>query len=527
MKHAAAALLLVYFLAGFHSILFTTNGVFERDGYYHARYAQMLPERGLSREFQWMQFTTWKTQFADKDVLYHVILAPFCRNAADPLPGAKWATLFLGATAYIAFYLLLLRLRVPATWFWTVLLIVGSGLFLNRMLMIRSHLLSVLLMIPSTYFILKERVRWCFAMGFIYSWSYSFPLAIVLTALAAATGRLCFGERSWRVFKIPGAAAAGVAAGLVIHPYSPHSITSVWMFLNISSSRAAGIPLELGSEFRPLFSISAFDSAQAFLNSVISMCVEIPGPLMALILAVVLALRLRMGKLKDRTLSTESAAAVGIAAGWFASMFVFSRLIEYFAPMSALAAALVCRDALDPAWIASRPSRKVWLSGAAVLLLGGLHWLSFEECSEIVNSTRPHRPAQIFISDDQWRDGRFFANSTDGGAVKWLRDHVPAHSTIINFHWDDFPELFYEAPDYNYLVGLDPTFMRLPYPEHSATLESMRTGQIPLDFARFHQLFGADYLIMRNTRAAVYPELRSRKIAPVYADEGAVIYKIE
>ena len=529
-SHLPAALLLLYVAFVLHGVLFTTQGVFERDGFYHARYAQMLPARGLSRAFPWMQFTDWKDKFADKDFLYHVIIAPFCMDAAEPLPGAKWATLLLGLAAYAAFFVVLRRLNAPAPLFWMALLIFGSGMFLNRMLMVRSHVLSVGLMIVSAYFILKERLGWCFALGFLYSWSYSFPLAVVLSAAGAAAGRFVFSERSLRALKVPGVTAAGVAVGLVIHPYTPYSINSVRMLLHISSSRATGISLELGSEFMPIFSRASFDSAEAFARGILSVVLEVPGPLLALIVGIVLAVLLRAGRFKGRALSAESAAALGMAAGWFASLFIFSRLVEYFAPLSILAVALVCRDALDPAWLAvpfakTGTGRKALLL-AAVLLLAGLHQLALEELTEVVNSSRPHQLAQIFISDEQWYHGRFFGDSEKDGAVGWLRGHVPPHSTVINFHWDDFPELYYSAPDYNYLVGLDPTIMRLPYPEQSALLEAMRTRKIPLDFARLHELFGADYLIMRNTRAAQYPELRNRSIEPVFADEGAVIYKI-
>ena len=34
---------------------FGTDHLVDRDSYYHARYAQLMPERGLSREFPWAQ----------------------------------------------------------------------------------------------------------------------------------------------------------------------------------------------------------------------------------------------------------------------------------------------------------------------------------------------------------------------------------------------------------------------------------------------------------------------------------------
>src|SRR5437588_2642818 len=121
LAHLPLVLLLLYFTVIFHDILFTTEGAFDRDAFFHSRYSQMLPERGLSRQFPWMQFTAWKDKFADKDFLYHVILAPFCRDSAEPLPGAKWATLLLSLSGLVLFYALLVHLRAPWPLFWVAL----------------------------------------------------------------------------------------------------------------------------------------------------------------------------------------------------------------------------------------------------------------------------------------------------------------------------------------------------------------------------------------------------------------------
>ncbi len=529
-NHLLLAFVLLYFASVFRGVLFSTDGVFERDGFYHARYAQMLTERGLSRQFPWMQFTDWKENFADKDFLYHLILAPFCRDAAEPLPGAKWATLLLGMAAYLAFYIALVRLNVRWPIFWTVLLIVGSGIFLNRMLMVRSHVFSVLLMILSSWAIIRDKVWLCLVLGFVYAWSYSFPLAMVITAIAACAGRFALGERTLRTWQTAAAATGGVALGLVIHPYSPNTLTLVWTLVKIATSRAAGIPLELGSEFRPMLSSNAFSSGHALVAGLFSMLIEIPGPLLALSAAVMLAIFLKAGRLKDRRLSSESAAALGAALAWFAAIFVFSRLVEYLAPLATLAAALVCRDALAPEnELPPRTQLTRYLATAlaSLMVLSGLYFLALQEVSELGYSTLPHGVAQMYINEAQWKSGRFFSDAKTGGAAEWMHAHLPADSTVLNFHWDDFTELYYDAPQFHYIVGLDPTLMRVPYPEQSATLEAMRTQQIPLDFAKLHQLFGADYMIMRSTRAATFPDLKNGVLRPVYADDGAVIYKLQ
>src|ERR1700712_2566593 len=127
---ALLAALLVYFGIVYSGIIHSTQGVItERDGFYHARYAQMLPQRGLSRTLPWMQFTDWKDKFCDKDPLYHLFLAPFCTNAKEPLPGAKSATIALFLFALGALYFVLKRWRAPFPLAWVALLAVGSANF--------------------------------------------------------------------------------------------------------------------------------------------------------------------------------------------------------------------------------------------------------------------------------------------------------------------------------------------------------------------------------------------------------------
>ena len=520
-QHIPIILFLVYAGLLFDAELFTTEGVYERDGFYHARYSQLLPERGLSRSFPWMQFTAWADSFCDKDFLYHVFLAPFCQNSAEPLAGAKTATLVLDLFLLLLFYVVLHRLKAPWPFMWTVLLAFGSGIFLNRILMVRSHVLSISLMIMGTYAILRRRHWMCFWIAFLYAWSYSFAPALLITAFGAEAGRgvvglksLAFESRSlsrpwWRHLQIPMVIGLGILSGLLIHPYSPHSISSVSSFFSIAKSGVTGFPLELGSEFQPI--------------GIPELLVAMPGLVGAMLAALVGVFFIWRRPTQERKFSDQSAAALGAALTWFIGAFVFSRLIEYFAPIMLLSSALIFRDLfggkVSNILNFSMPDRRPKALGMLLLVtafLAGCQYISFFEVRAVARSTRPS-----FSSHDAWRRNRYF-----DGAATWMNENLAAHQTVLNFHWDDFPELFYAAPRQYYVVGLDPTFMRLSYPEHSRILEEMRTKKRSLDFALLKRLFNTEYLIMRNFRANQYPELKQGLMRPVYADDGAAIYSL-
>ena len=95
MRRAAVAAAVAWGALVFALLQWSTPHLVDRDSLYHARYAQLLPERGLSREFPWTQESVWRDAFSDKEFLFHALLVPFCRGE-DPAAGAKVAAWVLG-----------------------------------------------------------------------------------------------------------------------------------------------------------------------------------------------------------------------------------------------------------------------------------------------------------------------------------------------------------------------------------------------------------------------------------------------
>ena len=100
-RSAAPAALLLYVLGLYAATALLQDGLFERDGYYHARLAQLLPERGLSREFPWTQLSTWKEGYCDKEVLYHLAMAPLAQLGPEPILGARIFSVLLAVAVVV------------------------------------------------------------------------------------------------------------------------------------------------------------------------------------------------------------------------------------------------------------------------------------------------------------------------------------------------------------------------------------------------------------------------------------------
>jgi hypothetical protein len=198
-RSAAPIALLLYVLGLYGATALLQDGLFERDGSYHARLAQLLPERGLSRAFPWTQLSTWKDGYRDKEVLYHLAMAPLAQLGPEPILGARIFSVLLAVAVVAALFLLLRAHGVPWPAYFAALPLAAGGLFLARLGMIRSHVLSRLLLLVGLHLMQRRRWRALFVLGFAYAWCYTVPFVLVLTAAPFAVGAwLGKGGFDWR-----------------------------------------------------------------------------------------------------------------------------------------------------------------------------------------------------------------------------------------------------------------------------------------------------------------------------------------
>jgi len=200
-------LALAYLALVLGALQFGSAGLFERDGYYHARFANLLPQFGLSRQFHWTQASTWKEHFCDKEFLFHVLMLPFATNTLEPVAGVRWYALILGCGIFTMLFFVLRANGARWPLLFALLPACMGAPFLLRIIMIRSHLLSIILLLIGMHLLLRRNWKLLAALGFIYAWSYTVPLVLVLTAIPFVAGRwLAGGGLDW---KSPLAALAG------------------------------------------------------------------------------------------------------------------------------------------------------------------------------------------------------------------------------------------------------------------------------------------------------------------------------
>ena len=486
----APAALLAYVAAFYGRTALFHDGLFERDGYYHARLAYLLPERWFSRSFPWTQLSTWRDGFCDKEFGFHLLMAPFARLAPSALAGALAFSVLLATLVVAALYRALRSRGVPWPAWFAALPLATGGLFVARLGMIRSHVLSMLLLMLAVPLLFDRRWRAVLLFGVIYAWCYTFPFVLAMTAAPLALGLWLGGERlDWRT---PLAAAAGSALGLLVNPYSPQTIenflATIQIFLQ-GNAGAGASGIELGNEIYRYPLPILFDIY----------------PLLLLAMPALLAATLWF----RRRVSAEAKGAAAACTFWFCMCLAAPRFTEYAAPMLAIAAGLVTRD-LWPSmrgWFSARPVRAGATAAAALVLLAGFHARSMRYYDAYYREAAPPR--------------RF------DGAAAWMAQHLAPGETVINLSWDDFPELFYSGDRQRYLWALDPTYSLRFDAAKTRLLEQMRRHQRPLDGRLLADAFGSRVLALRAARAARYPELKQRPFREEYRDAAAVLYRIE
>ena len=488
-RRAALAAATAWGALVFAELQWSTPHLVDRDSLYHARYAQLLPERGLSREFPWTQESVWRDGFSDKEFLFHVLLVPFCRGD-DPAGGAKVAAWLLGVALVATLAGVLARNGIRAAGFWVFLVGALGNHFLFRMQEVRPAILSLILLLIGIHCLLNGRWRTLVAVGFVYSWTYTAPHLLVVFAAIDALARWAEGGRfEWRGMAH---AAGGVAAGLVIHPYFPNDLR-LWWVMNVEIVARAwdlgGDPVvRLGREFDSVSPRSLVVS-----STLVLIC----------FLGTFAAAAFRGGAFSPRT-----RRLVAFMMGGFVMYLLSGRFIEYFAPLSLLAAASAADDVVPRRSGEGGGPRDGWtwrrvsLAAVAGLLALGLTGKAVWDTAGVLKEY----PAP----DLQ-------------GAARWMRSNVPPGETVVHLDWGDFPQLFYYDPSHRYLVGLDPMFLYVRSPSRLRLLEDVKWGRRPLDPAELAEAFRSRWLVLRPLRR---PVAEAAGLAPAYEDAGGSVYRL-
>ena len=190
----AAAFLIPFCSIMLIRILMMDGGEISIDGFYHAGMGKLGPSVFAAKEFPWTDLAIWKTTFADKELLYHLLLWIIFRiqnlfGVSTGVPFHFAASVFL-ALVCGAWVYALRSYKVPFS------LMCAGGLLLPfsapnwtyRFVMLRPHVLSLALILFVIGYMarkvsFRQRCIVISLVSFLYCWSYSNPHFIVIPIL--------------------------------------------------------------------------------------------------------------------------------------------------------------------------------------------------------------------------------------------------------------------------------------------------------------------------------------------------------
>ncbi len=520
LKGAILCFSAIFLLAFFFQLM--RGGILGVDGFYHLRMADFYA-RGIIQDvgnnFHWTKHSIWNGAFVDKDYLWHLYLLPFTfltdGGASELEFVGILATSLAAALIALVSYFIFFREKVALPLFWVLLLFSVSEVFLYRSMLCRSHLLSIIFCLLGWYAIANRSYRWLFLVALFYTLSYTAPhvlfvLVFIWAGVEVAYNFLSFQtkpsikDHSASRFERPSfffytisffrniskpflSVVLGISVGMLVHPAGTKLI-SFWYAQNLLvPSQALEIPglglaelvfsegsggqdeistLKVGAELYPM------TSREFLVRHFIGLALLLfPWVMMTF-------LRIRPQR--------KAIFAYGCAVCFFVLSLISQRFAEYFSPFIILAAGMMFSHCFkSQEW-------KNWKRNSA-------SFVKFVRVVFIIGFLGNFILKPLLLMNKvEERELRIYQPVGDA-----LQKHVPKGESIFHASWDAFPQLFFFAPEYNYVVGLDPTFLYLYSKEDFESYQAIVQGRIKLagkDFDPFHEIqtrFGMRYVIVR------------------------------
>ncbi len=479
--------------------------IYDVDGWFHIRYAQLLRDEGISRSFPWWQETFLRDHWADKDFLYHVLLIPF--TFGNLMLGARLAAVFFAGLALGTFCVVARLLRVPAPAAFSLGLLACSSDFLFRLTFTRPHVLGVALALAGTCAVFLRRPVWAFVLAALYANAHTSFLVLPFAAfLYCAVDRSAPASGRLRRFRLFFWTAAGAALGCAVSPYVPNNLHLWWVqnvrVLGLAWSELPGI--RLGTELLPL-------PSNALLLGNLGIFLALPA-------ATILMAR-------ARRVSADATVLILLAWGFLFLAMLSQRFLEFCAPFTVLLAGAALRDRIrrDEAGTAEHaaapaashvaggsgiaPRRAAFAALAALLVVAVLLVINVKE-------------ARSAIAEEE--------GPSYEGAAGWLSSHVPAGETVFHLSWDEVPELFFFAPRLHYLVGLDPTFMYETSASRCRLWSDIAGARRDDLFDPIRGTFGCRFVLApARFRRFLAAAGRDPRFTPRYEDRAASVFELE
>ncbi len=452
------------------------------DAYYNVALARIMAEEGwVLGSFPWTTCSIWTEAYFDKEWLFHVYLMPFVVLFGE-IQGAKIATMTAVFLVGLSWGFLLRTLGVRRHLYAAMVsvLFATGYLFLCRLVLCRSVLFSLVFLPLCLAFMISRRRLPLFVATYLYMLSHAGAWHILLAAMLFDCCDLIKKESDARNGKIMfNVVLLGVLSGLIINPYFPRIIYGVFLqtalVLRAKWFGVSGGEIFQAMEFAPIAPRRILWHMPLFIAFVYS------------------AWRMFKGRFIE-----ELAGARGflfLLSGMYVVLTIISqRFIEYSAPLAAVYVVFCLSSDLGSFFPIKLSPPAGWRKAlpaviASVSLVCGAYsvWI---------------------LNRDFHSDHLEFEDST-----RWLRENVEEGEIIFHADWDIGAILFCLAPEFRYLVVLEPYFMYAYSPEMYFLWERISSGKISTPSVPIVAEFNSRVVFVPNDR----PALRARLLKDSFA----------
>jgi hypothetical protein len=436
MKKPLVKYLIIFFAASavFALLHFRAPDLMEFDSYFHAKMGEIVMEKGLIHEFPWMYFTFQKDHYANPYLLFHAYLGLWIKILpASPFAAVKLAMIVLLGLVAVTYFKVVEALHSRWVWLSFALLpaMVADRVY-HRLIFVRPHVLSILILLAGLWAILKRKWWILGAVSFIYAYSYSAPFLLPVIAFIASVVFSGKEKRlTWEPFVF---SLGGMVAGLVLNPYFPHDINYLYAVTFRMALRQLSIT---PGELLPLLSWQVF---------------TINGVSFLLVFLSLLA-----GFISERKYSANSLFLFATSALFFVLLMRSYRFIEYWPFMASLSVSTIFRETFENSPLAGRILKKATAAacGAVFLLIGAIQ----------VKSAYGHATSLVpYLSLKEVVD--VLDKEANPGDIVYTED------------WELTMPMFYISDKVNYLLMSDPEMMRMAHPGLYDLWYCINTGKV-------------------------------------------------
>lgn len=459
--------------------------IYDGDGYFHIRFAEILRHEGISRTFPWFQESFLRERYVNFNLLYHVLLLPF--TFGDLLTGARAASVVFASATMGVLYVSARRLRVPHAALLCLAVLALAPDALYRYTFTRPVVLSVAVLIAGTTAILLARRIESFVLAAVFAHLHCSYHVLPLIALAHDLLRdRDRSDRGLARFGTTIAAGAGAIAGSVLTPYFPNNLR-FWWIANVgvlSNSWMRGEEVRIGTEMLPL------PSGELLIRNL-----GVFAVLAAAVLSVV----------AGRRAGSQARTLFAVACGFLGLSMLSQRFVELLAPFTLLFAGVVLRDRFEATPLPKGPRRAAMAVASCIV------------AAMLVLSVRENRASLV--------------GDTSGAlepAGRWIAANVPEGETLFNLGWDDFPELFFHASKHRYVIGLDPTFIYRTDVARAKLWSAVAMGRSEAPFETIHGTFRCRFVVVPERYVSFSRQAEADpRFVRRFRDAGATVYELD